>query len=236
MKRNALVLFSGGKDSFLTSLLMREKGYKVYLITYENGCGLKSKNAINGAKRIEQKYGKDKVEILGVQNIEAIWREFLVLYYNNKPSKNLKEYGDLPISQFNCLSCRLSMYVMSIIVAKQRNISTIVDGARQSQIFAIEQNEMLDIFKNWFLKHDLDIEFPLRDLKDDFELKNQILIRGFVPKTIEPQCLIGMPITEKYMDDEIIKATGKVFNKLLMPKADELINRYKDIKISGEYV
>ncbi len=55
MERNALVLFSGGKDSFLASLLMIEKGYRVWLITYENGCGLKSKNAINGAKRIEQK-------------------------------------------------------------------------------------------------------------------------------------------------------------------------------------
>ena len=42
MKKNALVLFSGGKDSFYTTLLILEKGYNVKLLTYENGCGLKS--------------------------------------------------------------------------------------------------------------------------------------------------------------------------------------------------
>ena len=49
-----LVLFSGGKDSFYLTLLMLEKGYNVNLVTYENGCGLKSENAIETAKRIQK--------------------------------------------------------------------------------------------------------------------------------------------------------------------------------------
>ena len=56
--KEVLVLFSGGKDSFLSTLLMLEKGYKVNIVTYENGCGLKASNALHGAKRILKKYGK----------------------------------------------------------------------------------------------------------------------------------------------------------------------------------
>ena len=147
---NVLVLFSGGKDSFYLTLLMLEKGYNVKLVTYENGCGLKSENAIETAKRIQEKYGDDKVEILGVFKTEAIWREFLNLFYNKKMSEILKEYGETTISQFNCLSCRLSMYVMSIILSNKMNIKLIVDGARKSQLFAIEQDSLLERFKKFF--------------------------------------------------------------------------------------
>ena len=84
---SALVLFSGGKDSFYLTLLMLEKGYKVKLVTFENGCGLKSENAIQTANRIKEKYGNNKVEILNIQKIEAIWRDFLNLFYNKKTSE-----------------------------------------------------------------------------------------------------------------------------------------------------
>lgn len=234
--KEALILFSGGKDSFLSTLLILEKGYKVNLITYENGCGLKAENAIDGAKRIQDKYGKDKVKIFKVQKIDAIWREFLYLYYNNKPSENLEKYGDIPISQFNCLSCRLAMYVMSIIIARKNNIDIIVDGARNSQHFAIEQNELLERFNKFFEEYELNIEYPLKDLEDDFELKNQILVRGFVPKTLEPQCLLGMPLDKNKIDKEIINATINILEKLLKNKAKEMIEKYKDIDIVGEYL
>ena len=50
----ALILFSGGKDSFLSTLIMLDKGYKANLVTFDNGCELKSKNVLIGAKRIQK--------------------------------------------------------------------------------------------------------------------------------------------------------------------------------------
>ena len=50
----ALILFSGGKDSFLSTLIMLDKCYKVNLVTFDNGCELKSKNVLIGAKRIQK--------------------------------------------------------------------------------------------------------------------------------------------------------------------------------------
>ena len=231
-----LVLFSGGKDSFYLTLLMLEKGYNVKLITFENGCGLKSENAIQTAERIKEKYGNEKVEILKVQKIEAIWRAFLKLFYNKKTSEILKEYGEITISQFNCLSCRLSMYVRSIILCNKMNLKLVVDGAREDQLYGIEQELLLKRFKAFFDKYNIKIDFPLKDFKDDFELKNQLLIRGFVPKTLEPQCLLGMPISKKDITSDILEATAKTFDKLLLKKAQELVEKYKDINISGEYL
>ena len=118
------------------------------------------------------------------------------MYYNLLPSDIIDKYGSVTISQFNCLSCRLSMYIVSIIICKKTNIKYVSDGARKSQLFAIEQDSFLDKFSELFKKYDIEILFPIKDIDDDFELKNQILIRGFVPKTYEPQCLLGIPIME----------------------------------------
>ena len=38
------------------------------------------------------------------------------------------------------------MYVESIIICKQLGIYFVADGARNSQLFAIEQDEMLNLF------------------------------------------------------------------------------------------
>lgn len=234
--KEALILFSGGKDSFLSTLLMIEKGYKVHLVTYENGCGLKASNALHGAKRILKKYGEDRVNIIGIKRTEAIWREFIRNYYNMKASDILKLYGEATISQFNCLTCRLSMYVMTIILCLKNNIDTVVDGARKSQLFALEQDELLERFEKLFKKYNIKIEYPVKELEDDYELKNQLLIRGFVPKTLEPQCLLGVSLKKEEIDEKVINAMEKIYDNLLKDKAEELIQKYKNVNLSGEYL
>ena len=39
-----------------------------------------------------------------------------------------KKYGNITISELNCLSCRLSMYVAAIIICIQNNIKYVADG------------------------------------------------------------------------------------------------------------
>ena len=231
-----LILFSGGKDSFLTSLLLLEQGFCIYLVTYENGYGLNSKAAVSMAKRLRKKYGEDRVKVLGVKNISPIIREFFRMYYNLLPSEIIDEFGEVTISQFNCLSCRLSMYIVTIILCKQLTIKYVSDGARKSQLFAIEQDEFLNRFVELFKEYGIDILFPVKDIDDDFDLKNQILIRGFVPKTYEPQCLLGMPIKGKELDEKVLTGSLNIYDKLLKDKAYELIDKYKNVDISGEYI
>lgn len=233
--KKALVLFSGGKDSFLSTLLYLEKGYKVYLVSYDNGFELNCKNVLVGAKRIQKKYGSDKVEIIGIKKIDSIWRELICNLYNYDTDYIKNNFGNITISQINCLICRLSMYISSIIIAKQNKINVVVDGARKCQLFAIEQEELINEFIKLFKKYNLEISYPILNELNDFSIKNKILAYGFVPKMNEMQCLIGMPINNK-IQNEIIDSCINILNKELLKKIDEIIKNYKDIEFEKEYL
>lgn len=92
-------------------------------------------------------------------------------FYNYDINYINKKFGNITISQFNCLSCRLSMYILTIIICKKENIKLVVDGARKNQLFAIEQETMINKFKKLFVKFDLEIIFPLLDETDDYSIK-----------------------------------------------------------------
>jgi len=185
-KKEVIVLFSGGKDSFLTSCLLAEQGFKSWLVTFENGTGLAGDNAKHGAQRIIDRYGKERVEYLGLYSTVGIWREFLLPFLNMKPSEVLSEYGELTTSQFNCLTCRSAMYVVTIMIARDRGISYVADGARSVQGFVIELPCMAQKFGDFFREYSIDLMFPVLSLESDWRLKNLLLLRGFVPKVIEP--------------------------------------------------
>ena len=158
--KEALVLFSGGKDSFLSTLIMLEKGYKVNLVTFDNGRELKSKNVLIGAKRIQKKYGSDRVKIIGIKKTDAIFRELICAFYNYDIEYIRTQFGKITISQFDCLACRLAMYILALIICTKNKISLVVDGARKSQLFAIEQDNLIEHFKILFKKYDLEIVYP----------------------------------------------------------------------------
>ena len=128
------------------------------------------------------------------------------------------------------------MYVEFIIVCKQLNISYVADGEKNSQLFAIEQNQMLDLFISLFKNYNIELLLPVKDLKDDFEEKNALLIRGIIPKVYETQCLIGMPLNSSTIDDEILLAIINTYEKMLFPKIDKLIKKYKNIELGDKYI
>jgi len=223
-RKEAILLFSGGRDSFLAGCYLMEEGFKIYMVTFENGVGLSAHNAEHGAKRIIKRYGKDKAEFLGVHSVAGIWREFFLPYFNLKPSEILKEFGELTISQFHCLTCRSAMYIWSIIKVKQMGIKYIADGARKDQGFVIELPNMIEKFRNFFAEYGIELLLPVWDLASDWERKNFLLLRGFVPKTLEPQCLIGVSLPGgKIPDEEIQKAVGNYFDKIVLPRARKII-------------
>ena len=85
-----------------------------------------------------------------------------------------EKYGNISLSQYRCLVCRMSMYTYSISLAREMNIKYIAEGARKSQLFAIEQEELLSEFKNLCSMYDIELLTPVNDLEDDFAKENEI--------------------------------------------------------------
>lgn len=231
-----LVLFSGGKDSMLSTMLLLEQGYQVVLVHYSHALEIGSNHVKTGFQRLVKKYGGDKVEYLGVKKIDGIFREFICDLYNWKMDEIVKKYGNISISQLNCLSCRLSMYVETILLCRKLGISYVADGARTSQLFAIEQNKMLALFTELFKKYHIEFLLPVKDLQDDFQLKNEFLVRGMIPKVNESQCLMGMPLKQNSLDEETINTAIHIYRELFLPKIDQLIERYQNTLLGDCYL
>lgn len=228
ISKGCLELFSGGRDSFLACCYLVEQGYKVYLITFENGAGFCGENASHGAERLKRAYG-DKVEFLGVKSIAGIWREFFLPYLNMTPSEVIQEWGELTVSQFNCLSCRSAMYAYSIMKCQGMGINYIAEGAREDQVFAIEQPGMISRFREFLDRYSIELLLPVYDLNSDWHRKNLLLMRGFVPKTLEPQCLLGAPPSTKKLAPEIQQAVEKCFDGYILPRAIKIIEEQNAI-------
>ena len=116
------------------------------------------------------------------------------------------------------------MYLYSIVICERFNINNISDGARYSQGFAIETKPMLDRFKRLFREYHIKLILPVVDLDSDWQIKNELLLRGFVPKVLEPQCLLGVPLDNGQLTEEVIKGVISFYDKEIADKSDDLIN------------
>ncbi len=223
MSEKVLQLFSGGKDSFLSTCKLAEQGYTVLLITYKNGCSLCIQNTKHEVERLIKKYG-EKVHFLGYYPTVGIWREFFLPFLNLKPSEIKEKYGEITYSQFNCLTCRTTMYLYSIVFCNYLGIKKISDGARPSQGFVVELPSMLERYEKLLSKYEIELLLPVQYIDSDWTVKNELLLRGIVPKTLEPQCLIGVPLPNgKKPDEDIIQGTLKFFDEEMSPKCYELL-------------
>lgn len=204
MKKEVILMYSGGLDSILSCIRLVMDGYKVYLVHFDNGSSIGSENIQIGANELINRY-KDKVEYLGIANTAGTF-----LYYrikseieNLNAEELLSKYGKISMSQYRCLLCRMSMYTYSIALARKMGISYIAEGARKSQLFAIEQDEVLNEFRELCKKYDIELLTPVIDVKNDFDKENEILLNGIYPIGHEAKCLLGYPMNRKLSKSEL---------------------------------
>lgn len=204
MKKEVLLMYSGGLDSILSCIRLVRDGYKVYLIHFDNGASIGTENIQIGAQRLIARF-KDKVEFLGIASTAGkfvYYREMTDIENLNAEELNNK-YGKISMSQYRCLLCRMAMYTYTVALAKKMNIKYIAEGARKSQLFAIEQEELLNEFKKFCNKYDIELLTPVLDIVDDYEKENEIFMWDVNLCACEAKCLLGYPMNRKLTMEEL---------------------------------
>lgn len=206
MKEKVLVLSSGGKDSLLATCYLIEEGYNCVLVHYNNGCSYGSENAQIGAQRLIERYGKECVSFWGTGDTSGYFYALRNKYTTLTFNELLEKYPSLSLNQANCLACRTAMYIYSILICQKEGIKQIAEGARISQMFAIEQIPMLNEYRRLLNSYDIELLTPVLNLASDKEREVELMIRNFNPNVLEPKCLLGFPMTKPLDEDELANA------------------------------
>lgn len=229
VKESALLLLSGGRDSFYSVCKLVEKGYFVNMITYDNGHMSCVSAAAEVGKRIESRFGRDKVHYLGVHQIASRIGPLLDTIHNTSIVQLCSNYPHILLSQVNCLACHTVMYWHSIALCKAMDINVLAEGARKSQGFFVEQLEMKQRYSDLCKSYGIHLELPAFDLNSDLERKQVLADWGFLPKTCELQCWLGAPMKESLTDDNL-KDLACYYDNEILPKAHEIIKMLIPIK------
>lgn len=218
---SVLVLFSGGYDSLLSTCILLEHGYHVILVNYHACYHINNTEPLRVYKELKKFY--KNIEYLGTFDISSDVKDNLNIWKDLNSKQILDNYGNITVSQLNCLSCRSAMYFNAIKYCIKNNIKYIAEGAKKSQLFAIEQIPMILEYKKLCNKYGIELLLPMYYAPDDkFEMVNILLCKfGYnYPIPSNQKCLLGFPfdMNDIKYTDEFSMSAAKLFTKDIEPK------------------
>lgn len=233
MDRDCLVLFSGGRDSFISACMCVERNYIVNLITFNNGSIAGEGNILTSVKRLQEVYGEDKVKYCGVSFIWGTIGEYRSDVFDLHMKEISNKYPNLKISQLNCLHCQTAMWVHAIAYCVSNKIPRLCVGYRYTDEFCTGDSLWNGKVEGLAHDHGIDVVTPLWDKqkwKEQPWLRNyELAQRGFSPKVLEPKCFIGVTsskLTKEESEDLNCYFDGYMAESL-STKISELIRIYK---------
>lgn len=197
---DVLLLYSGGKDSTLAAIRLRNAGYNIHFIHFDNGHMMDSDKPY---LTFQKTFANQEGYIFKYENRAINIANLFNSYFNSwreEHGDNLNGYN--LDSEIRCLSCRMAMYTKAIIYAKENGFKYIAEGARISQKFMLEQPAMINRLKKLAENYGIELLFPVLNLVDDEEEKQELIENGFSSKGWESKCLLGRPAMDKTANDE----------------------------------
>jgi 7-cyano-7-deazaguanine synthase in queuosine biosynthesis len=102
IKNEAAVMFSGGIDSLLTSVLLQQTFDKVHLVTFDKGyLEFGIKNNLPNVERLKATYGEDRITHRVIELKSIIKRISVSSFFKDRKNYNTETRW--------CVGCRLSM-------------------------------------------------------------------------------------------------------------------------------
>jgi hypothetical protein len=127
VKNEVAVMFSGGIDSLLASVVLQEKYDKIHLITFDKGyLEFGIKNNVPNVDRLKQTFGEDRIthEVI---DIKKIVKRISV----SKVFKDRKKYN---METRWCVGCRVSMNTGGLLYALENDLIGFADGSNREQV------------------------------------------------------------------------------------------------------
>lgn len=181
--KNVVVLFSGGIDCSLVSLLLRKEGYRVHLLHYDHGASIS-----NGLHRIRFQELKN---LMGEENVllqelshRGLFRKLALANIEN----DFAQYKTNMI----CLGCRLAMHIETITYCLKNDIHIVADGSVKYQNDFPEQNGVaLEIFRGLYEKYGIEYKTLLSEVNSAKDVKYRLLDNGISIQSMEDTCLFS---------------------------------------------
>lgn len=234
----SLVMFSGGKDSFLTACRLAEIGRQVELISFNNGAVVGEENIGHGVKRLQNRYGEDKVQFVGVYNTAALMQRVEHNWVYGSWKELGEKYPGCVNAQVRCLHCQTCMWLAAIAYAKAKGIKEIAAGYKSTDLFCTGMEKWIDRIAYVAEQHGIVVGFPLWETPEWGEYPEvgrdyEMLSRGFEPCVLEPKCLIGCPVQDRVGEEDMLR----YFDDCVVVSMDEMIDYmvgvFKYIKLSA---
>ena len=216
-RKKVLLMYSGGLDSILSMARLVLADYKVLLVHFDNGCSKSIGLEVDRALYFQSKQGKDAIEYVGKITTVPEFRNNIRAIANIPFSEMIKRYGDTTYSQLQCLNCRAAMYYEAIKFCEKNDIHFIAEGARKSQLFAIEQPQVIEVFRRLLAERGIELLLPLYEDDNDFSRESELIMYGIAPIPSEEKCLLGMPLDEK-VAEEHTRAIARILEEEIVPR------------------
>ena len=127
VKNEVAVMFSGGIDSLLASVVLLEKYDKVHLITFDKGyLEFGVKNNVPNVDRLKATYGAERIthEVIDIKDI--VKRISVSKVWKDRKGYNMETRW--------CVGCRVSMQTAAMIYALEHDLVGYADGSNREQI------------------------------------------------------------------------------------------------------
>lgn len=236
---DVLILFSGGKDSFITSCMQATAGNRVYLISFNNGAVNGEENLLHGVKRLQNRYGEQNIIYAGVYFTGAIISRLNQAWLYMPQEELGRKYPQLINAQLTCLHCQTAMWISAIAYASVKNIHFIAAGNRKSDPFCTGQQFFIQHFTRVAQKYNITVQLPVWE--DDAWVKSngwerdlEMTRRCFEPAVLEPKCVLGQPVEPMNRIQE--RCMQDYFEEQLLPQIEpqikKLIPIFRILKLS----
>lgn len=192
----ALVLYSGGKDSFLTACDMIAKfGMDVVLFSCNNGALVAESNLKHGVHRLQDNFGDDHVTFAGVYGITSIIQRLNSWWVNSPIIEIAKRYPNVTECQVRCMNCQTAMWVAAMAYAKAKDIRMIAAGYKAIDGFCTGISNYISALTALAEELKLSLMFPRWECENAFTRDTTMISYGFQPTVLEPKCMLGTPAT-----------------------------------------